>query len=79
MKAHYMSNFVKERNEALLSLDKDKILAYCKKYGAPIPKNETVFWAGIHKAILGLNAATQEQKEKSAAWLVEHGFKPEIG
>lgn len=74
-----IEQIVKERDEAMLSLDKDKIVAYCKKYGVPIQKNETVFWAGVHKTILYLNAATQEQKEKSAAWLVEHGFKPEIG
>ena len=74
-----IEKIVKERDEAMLSLDKDKILAYCKKYGVPIPKNETVFWAVVHKTILYLNAATKEQKEKSAAWLVEHGFKPEIG
>ena len=78
MKVNYVSNFVKERDEAMLSLNKEKIVAYCKKYGVPIPKNETVFWAGVHKTILYLNAATKEQKEKSAAWLVEHGFKPEI-
>ena len=27
-----MNNFIKERNEALLSLDKKKIIAYMKKY-----------------------------------------------
>ena len=46
-----MSNFVKDRDEALLSLDKDKIFAYLKKYGIfEYPVNEEVFWAGMHKA-----------------------------
>lgn len=70
--------FIKDRDEALLSLDKDKIMAYCKKYGVPIPDEELVFWAGIHKAIVHLISATQEQKERSAQWLLEHGFMPFI-
>ena len=70
--------FVKERDAALLSLDKEKILAYFKKYKIKVPENETVFWAGIHKAILYMNAATEEQKWKSANWLIDHGFKTDI-
>ena len=70
--------FIRERDKALLSLDKEKIVAYCKKYGVPIPENELVFWAGVHKGIVSLNASTAEQKCNSAMWLVEHGFKPGI-
>lgn len=72
--------FVKERNEALLSLDKKKIKAYMKKYHVRFePADETVFWAAIHKAIIGINTATAEQKAKSRDWLAAHGFKPYIG
>ena len=35
-----MEDFIKERNEALLSLDKEKILAYGKKYNVKFPENE---------------------------------------
>lgn len=73
-----MDEFLKERNEALFSLDKDKIVAYCKKYDVPIPEDETVFWAGIHKAILGLTDAPLEIKFGSVKWLREHGFRPGI-
>ena len=38
-----MNNFIKERNEALLSLNKKKIVAYMKKYGITIPSNEKYF------------------------------------
>lgn len=77
-----MNNFIKERNEALLSLNKKKIVAYMKKYGITIPSNEKVFWAGVHKAICSLyfveeNKITLEQYTKSANWLKENGF--EIG
>lgn len=35
--------------------------------------------AGVHKAVMGINSATEEQKARSAGWLIEHGFKPWIG
>lgn len=39
-----MNDFIKERNEALLSLDKNKIIAYMNKYNIIIPKDEKIFW-----------------------------------
>ena len=70
--------FVKDRNEALLSLDKDKIIAYCRKYNVPIPDNEIVFWAGVHKGIIAMDSVPDEKKIESANWLIEHGFSPYI-
>ena len=35
--------FVKERNEALFSLDEKKIKAYMKKYCVPEPHSERIF------------------------------------
>lgn len=74
----YMDKFVKERDDALLSLDKKKILAYSRKYGVQFSKNEKVFWAGVHKAITAMTSATEEQKQRSRDWLVANGFKPYI-
>ena len=78
-----MTNFVKERNEALLSGDEEKIIAYCKKYGINIPENKEVFWAGIHKSICNLyvygnNSITLEQYNKSYEWLAKHGYSASI-
>ncbi len=74
-----MKKFVKERDEALISLDKKKIMKFMKKYGVSFrPSNERVFWAAIHKAICNINYATEEQKARSAAWLLRNGFKTEI-
>lgn len=74
-----IEKFVKEHDEALLSLDEKKIKAYMKKYQVRFcPGNETVFWAGVHKAIIEINSASAEQKKKSHDWLVAHGFKPYI-
>lgn len=72
-----IEEFAQERNEALLSLDKKKIKSHMKKYQVRFePENETVFWAGVHKAIIGINSATSEQKQKSRDWLIAHGFNP---
>jgi transcriptional regulatory protein LevR len=57
-----VSGFVKERDEAMLSLNKEKIMNYMRKYNVQMPKNELVFWAGIHKSILCITTSTEEQK-----------------
>lgn len=73
-----IEKFCKERDAAFLSLDEKKIRAFARKYVIPVPKNELVFWAGVHKAIVHLNSATNEQKTASIIWLIEHGFSPDI-
>jgi hypothetical protein len=69
-----LDQFFKDRDEAMLSLDKDKILAYMIKYGAHVPRNEAVFWAGVHKARLALNCVDADGKILSRNWLSENGF-----
>lgn len=71
--------FIKERNEALFSLDEKKIRRYCKKYSVTIPRDEEVFWRGIYKAICNVEDAPQEVKEKAMARLKEHGSTPKMG
>lgn len=73
-----VEDFVKERNEALLSLDKEKIIAFMGNWAVDVPQNDLVFWAMVHKAIVNLREATKEQKDKSFAWLLEIGFNPMI-
>ncbi len=70
--------FTTERDAALLSLDRGKITAYCRKYSIPVPKNEENFWRGVHKAIANLESAPPERKEASRQWLKAHGSTPEI-
>ena len=69
--------FVKERNEALFSLDRKKIEAYMIKYGeteiAQTP--DVVFWASVYKAICGVKDAPEAIVSKAKAWLHEHGMK----
>ena len=71
-----IKEFIKERNEAFFSLDKDKIIAYCKKHNAEIPEDEVVFWAGVRYAILGIASSTNDQREEARHWLISNGFNP---
>lgn len=68
--------FVAERDFALLSLDKKRILDYIEKYDIPQDEDltEEEFWAGVHYSILNLRSATEKQKAKSRAWLLVHNY-----
>lgn len=69
-----ISNLTKERNEALYSLDKEKLLNYFKKYNIPIPHDELEFWANVHKERLYTISIPDYKKKQSFAWLIEHEF-----
>lgn len=73
-----LNRYARERNRAFLSLDKQKILDFCRKWHICVPDNETVFWCGVHKVIVHTQEATPMQKQKSLEWLESHGFSPEI-
>ena len=73
-----MSDFVKERNAALFSLDEQKIRQYSEKYGGHIPENKEVFWAGVYKAILAITDAPDDLKALAGTWLDSHGFQRTI-
>ena len=74
----FIKSFVKERDEALLSMDVKRIREYAKKYHVPCPKKDEVVLAGAAKAIRHLTNATQEQKAAAEKWLLEHGFRLEM-
>ena len=78
-----MGEFIKDRNEAFISMDKDKIIAYCKKYNVKIPEDETIFWAGVHKALCNMyflkdSPVNKKQYDESYIWLAQHGYGPLI-
>lgn len=78
-----LTNFIQDRNEAIASLDKEKILAYCEKYKIKVPEDEEVFWAGVHKAVCNLfllenSSISSKQFNKSYDWLTERGYTPLI-
>ncbi len=74
-----MTEFVKERNDALFSLDENKIRCYVKKWGIQIPNNQTAFWGGVYKAICSIPDAPKNVRQIAEKWLREHGMNAEIG
>ena len=78
-----MEEYIKDRNEAFVSGDKEKIIAYCKKYNIEVPEDEEVFWAGVHKARCNLflyedTFITPKLYNESYDWLIEHGYSPSV-
>lgn len=71
-----LENFVKERNDALFSLDRGKIEAYLIKYGEGELAHTTdmLFWASVYKAICGIKGAPTDVVAKARAWLSAYGF-----
>jgi hypothetical protein len=70
--------YVKERDEVLLSLDETKIRAHAKKWGVALPSSWAGFWGGVHKARLAITTFPKAEKEKSRAWLAANGMSPDI-
>lgn len=68
----------KELEDAVVNLDKKKILEICKRRNIPMPEDDIPFWGGIHKIRLYVESATDEQKEASKNWLIKHGLIPAI-
>lgn len=70
-----MRQFFKDRHEALLSMDKEKILAYALKYKLRnLPADDEMFWIAIHKARTALEDLPMPERSKSKRWLLERGY-----
>lgn len=73
------ASFVKERNEALFSLDRERIEKYMAGRGLGSPDEDIVFWASVYKAILAIPNAPAEVVVQALNWLEEHDMQPTIG
>lgn len=74
--------FLKDREEAVLSYNADKMRAYLKKYnGEEVYNsrlkmmNDTMLIASGCYAILEMTSCTGAQKQKACRWLLSHGFR----
>lgn len=74
-----IQDFVKERNDALLSMNEDKIRRCARKYGIRTPINQTAFWGGVYKAICNVPDAPKDVRWIAEKWLRKHGMSVEIG
>lgn len=67
-----------DRDVALLSMDKDKILDYANKYEvnmANLPSGDDDFWAAVHIAISAVESLPMERRSISKRYLLERGLE----
>lgn len=69
--------FKKERNDALLSLDVEKIQDFYFKWNGYrlSTDNMDIFWGSVHKAITSLTSLPLEFRQKSKDYLTQHGLR----
>lgn len=70
-----IKQFIKERDNALLSMDKAQIEAYMIKYGVPFPNGEETFWRMVHKARTAAINLPMFERAASKAWLYARNSK----
>jgi hypothetical protein len=73
-----LDSFVRERNEALWSMDATKIKAFLRKWGGTIPKDNRVFWFSVCKAVLDINDTPEDVKATARQMLENLGMSEEI-
>ena len=73
-----LKQFIAERNEALLSLDKSKIERFAKKYDIHLPTDDEVFWRGVHKAICNIPSIPFGVRQKLMK-IMTYGYNPAAG
>jgi hypothetical protein len=79
----FVARCVQERDEALLSLDADRILKYMEKYAPEqaralrryLKLKPVLFWASVHKARCMVTTFSPAIYCESAGWLKEHHFE----
>lgn len=70
-----IQQFNKERNEAFLSLDEQKIRDFQRKWNhAEMPKDMDVFWGAIHKAITGVKTLPLDFRKASKKYLSDRNL-----
>lgn len=72
-----IKEMVRDRNEALVSLNEEKLRAYAAKYEVKLSEDPEIFWAAAHKARLSLVQLSDAERQRSRDWLSEHGFTSE--
>lgn len=68
-----VKQFLRDRNQALLSLDEVKIKEFAKKYGTNWEAScSEVFWRAVHKARTAIPDLPLEARVLSKKWLRDH-------
>jgi len=73
---------IRHRNEVLRSLDIVAFDRYCRKWKVPIPAGGWLPLAReilMHKSRVEFDTFSDDEKEFSRRWLIEHGFSDQLG
>lgn len=73
-----VEQMIRDRDVAVLSLDKDKIFEYLDKYGIRKPFNDYDYQIFVCKSILGIASAPEEMKKKAEQWLLDRCISKEL-
>jgi hypothetical protein len=74
--ARQMDEFKRDRRDALLSMDKDTILAFGQKWAVSWQtSSEDVFWIAVHMARTGAKDLPMEARTASKRWLRDRGYR----
>lgn len=76
-----MVEFLGDRREALLSLDKGKVASYARKWGVPtlvrlLLRFDWFFLLFVHMARTASSDLPLSARQQSARWLTEQGIEP---
>lgn len=74
-----LTQYKKERNEALFSLNETKIKLFAAKWKIRMPSSFQGFWGGIYKALLLIPECPPDIQEKAKTGLKELGMSEGIG
>lgn len=70
-----LKQFISDRYEALMSMDKNKITSFAQKYDLHhIPSEDETFWIAVHKARTGASDLPKDERLKSHKWLTDLGY-----
>ena len=74
-----LGEYARKRNEALFSLDYDKIMAFFSSYGMDMSDVEPeLVWVVIYKMICNVKNPPEPVLRQAKEWLRDHGYSAMI-
>lgn len=69
-----LKEYIRKRDQILLMLDIDGMIALMKENGSPVPSSREVALITIHKARTGCTSLPMEARAISKQWLLDHSY-----
>ena len=70
-----LQEYLRKRDQILLTLDIDGMIALMKENGSPAPSNRQVALIALHKARTGCTSLPMEARAISKQWLLDHSYQ----